>query len=454
MFDDNKQQGGGPAGAPPNLPIGEPEDMFAAMPDAPAVSEPTDQMLSAMNPVGAAPALPPLSADPAQMPEPEPVSARPEPVVQAPLQTEPPQAVGSSALGAGILRPKQPVEATLPPDPMAASIPSKPQPEPTVITAPPVERAATAAGMPAQGDDLTGLAGEAPHVPRGEYTIKEPTLSRGIMTIIIIIIVSTILGAGGWFVYRLVQSSSETPSDSFVPTVINNEPAVPEDPTDQIDEGSTITVPDIVGQESLDEQILYGEPSDTDEDGLSDEEEIRGGTDPELWDTDDDGLSDGDEVLIWSTNATNPDTDGDGYLDGAEVKAGYNPNGPGRFAVPPFAASDEGKMVEQVSTSSEEMGEEETAEGETEDVALSATVETRLRALANANSCTDAQKEEAMSKTIFLYSVQGITLPVEPGDGYALALDPLHWQVDTVEGQDVYADFLKDLLTQMAVCTG
>ena len=56
------------------------------------------------------------------------------------------------------------------------------------------------------------------------------------------------------------------------------------------------------------------------------------GTNPNNWDTDGDELGDGDEVIIWKTDPLNPDTDGDTYLDGVELKAGYNPNGEGRFA--------------------------------------------------------------------------------------------------------------------------
>ncbi len=48
-------------------------------------------------------------------------------------------------------------------------------------------------------------------------------------------------------------------------------------------------------------------------------------------DTDHDGLSDYQELKIYQTDPLNPDTDGDGYNDGAEVKAGYNPNGPGKL---------------------------------------------------------------------------------------------------------------------------
>jgi hypothetical protein len=61
----------------------------------------------------------------------------------------------------------------------------------------------------------------------------------------------------------------------------------------------------------IDEERKIDTPSiDSDEDGLSDKEEMFYGTDP-----------------------NNPDTDGDGYLDGEEVEAGYNPNGAGTLPV-------------------------------------------------------------------------------------------------------------------------
>lgn len=58
---------------------------------------------------------------------------------------------------------------------------------------------------------------------------------------------------------------------------------------------------------------------DTDGDGLTDEEELRIGTDPNNPDTDGDGLSDGDEVKRYGTDPRNRDTDGDGLTDGEEV---------------------------------------------------------------------------------------------------------------------------------------
>lgn len=97
------------------------------------------------------------------------------------------------------------------------------------------------------------------------------------------------------------------------------------------------------------------EAMDTDQDGLSDEQELNiYFTDPLLADTDGDGFNDGDEIkgaysplvgnkkklsqvdsdkdylndaweLILGTGLMNPDSDGDKYLDGTEVMASYDP---------------------------------------------------------------------------------------------------------------------------------
>ena len=47
-------------------------------------------------------------------------------------------------------------------------------------------------------------------------------------------------------------------------------------------------------------------------------------------DDDKDGLTNSEESF-YGTDPKNPDTDGDGYNDAAEVKAGYDPNGPGKL---------------------------------------------------------------------------------------------------------------------------
>jgi hypothetical protein len=74
---------------------------------------------------------------------------------------------------------------------------------------------------------------------------------------------------------------------------------------------------------------------DSDGDGLLDGAEIAQGTAPNDWDTDDDGLSDREELQIYFTNPLNPDTDGD-TADGnipardatlAPVLSGHSGNG-------------------------------------------------------------------------------------------------------------------------------
>jgi eukaryotic-like serine/threonine-protein kinase len=59
--------------------------------------------------------------------------------------------------------------------------------------------------------------------------------------------------------------------------------------------------------------------ADNDGDGLSNAEELRLGTDPNNPDTDNDGLTDYEEVKIYGTDPLNNDTDGDTLLDGYEV---------------------------------------------------------------------------------------------------------------------------------------
>jgi transglutaminase-like putative cysteine protease len=61
---------------------------------------------------------------------------------------------------------------------------------------------------------------------------------------------------------------------------------------------------------------------DTDDDGLTDEDEIELGTDLNNPDSDKDGLLDGKEVHGFKTDPLRPDTDDDGLLDGEETVSG------------------------------------------------------------------------------------------------------------------------------------
>ncbi|TAN57914.1 hypothetical protein EPN15_02630 [Patescibacteria group bacterium] len=69
--------------------------------------------------------------------------------------------------------------------------------------------------------------------------------------------------------------------------------------------------------------------NDADGDGLLNEDEAKSGTDPKNPDTDNDGLSDREEVKVWKTNPLKADTDGDSYNDGEEIKTLNDPKVPG-----------------------------------------------------------------------------------------------------------------------------
>lgn len=64
---------------------------------------------------------------------------------------------------------------------------------------------------------------------------------------------------------------------------------------------------------------------DTDEDGLTNLQEIGLGTEPADYDTDGDGLCDGEEVNQYKTNPLVKDTDGDTLSDYDDVRLGFSP---------------------------------------------------------------------------------------------------------------------------------
>jgi len=78
---------------------------------------------------------------------------------------------------------------------------------------------------------------------------------------------------------------------------------------------------------NLTQAALSGQ-ADSDGDGLLNSEEVTLGTDPLLADTDEDGLSDGDEINTYKTDPLIPDTDEDGLADGEEQRYTTNPLNP------------------------------------------------------------------------------------------------------------------------------
>ena len=148
-------------------------------------------------------------------------------------------------------------------------------------------------------------------VPADQVAIEQPKKSWGKLLLIVVVIV-IILGVGAWLALRY---------SVFSPKTIEEAPEIGAEKTTELPE--VPVVPEVKP------------PVDSDNDGLTDEEELLLGTDALLPDSDADGLSDRDEVKVYKTDPLDSDTDKDGFFDGEEVKNGYDPKGSGRlFEVP------------------------------------------------------------------------------------------------------------------------
>lgn len=130
-----------------------------------------------------------------------------------------------------------------------------------------------------------------------------------------IILGLALVAYGGWWAYSNFDKGILAPADEEMSGGESEE-------TSNVGESGTET------EEAV--QVVE-QPKDSDEDGLSDEEEKQLGIDSGSVDSDNDGLFDREEVKVYKTDPIKPDTDGDGHKDGDEVRGGYNPNGPGKL---------------------------------------------------------------------------------------------------------------------------
>ncbi len=87
----------------------------------------------------------------------------------------------------------------------------------------------------------------------------------------------------------------------------------------QIDGFGRPTNPDKIVETGIKLSYYIFEQADTDGDGISDDDEIKFGTNPYKADTDGDGISDYDEISLYKSNPLKTDTDGDGMSDYDEI---------------------------------------------------------------------------------------------------------------------------------------
>ncbi len=295
MFDDVQPPKSG--NTPPNLPIGEPEDIFDAAD--------SDQ--------GSQDSAP--TQDPTYIPE--------------------PSVLANTALDAGILKPK------IDTNPLGVSVsPSRPSIEP-VVPRPMSESAQQPYTMHTPSAPFLaeerGVMENQMGVPQ-----EAPFSGRKILMIIITLVILIVIGFGSLWIYTSFIKKNTT-ENNFIPTDTTPSVTLPD---------TIVTIPDstTVNPTSTnpEDSILFGEPVDTDSDGIIDVDEVEFGTNTLNWDTDVDGLSDGDEVMVWQTNPLIFDTDSDGYSDGVEVSNGYSPTGPGKL----FETSTSTPTTAAVSTTS------------------------------------------------------------------------------------------------------
>lgn len=71
---------------------------------------------------------------------------------------------------------------------------------------------------------------------------------------------------------------------------------------------------------------VCGDAADPDSDGLNNLGEYSYATNPNVADSDEDGLSDGDEIKVYYSNPKQKDSDSDTFEDGSEVTNCYDPN--------------------------------------------------------------------------------------------------------------------------------
>jgi len=161
-----------------------------------------------------------------------------------------------------------------------------------------------------------------PPPPHGKIISDRHTGTGGHLwkTILIVVIAFLAMGLAAFLAFSFMNPDEDKTDDRDGATQGDN------DENDDLPDGKGAGAK-VDEEEVPDVQIV----TDSDGDGLTDDEEREAGTNVAKPDTDSDLLGDREEVQVYGTDPLRADTDGDTFSDGQEVRSGYNPNGPGRI---------------------------------------------------------------------------------------------------------------------------
>jgi len=183
-----------------------------------------------------------------------------------------------------------------------------------------VDKTVKPAALRPRDDNFSPASGTV--IPTEESWLKNKILVFGLILGSLIIVIG-----GGYLGLRLMVKGTALVNDlgtGIIKEEVNNDQIAPEVMAPAVEE----EINNIIEQPI---QPVVTQPVDSDQDGLTDEEEANLGTNLNDPDTDHDGLTDREEAKVYNTDPLSVDTDGDGYPDGEEVKNGYNPKGPGKL---------------------------------------------------------------------------------------------------------------------------